>query len=158
MQTVTPKATLTLIIALLVLPVSGAQDAPTVLKGTWTANAGARVLGGTWSAQVEAGTPNGAHGRWAILDGNQRIVMQGTWSAQKRAKVWQGTWSAVVVSQVGGRSVSSPPYSGSWQADVDPSQTGTLLEMLKRTAEASVSGTWQSAQQQGKWTVKALPE
>ena len=149
---------LILLFCLFLTHAAAAQDAPFVLRGTWRANAGARVLGGTWSAQIESGALNSAHGRWAILDGNSQTVLQGTWKAQKRAKVWQGTWSAVVVSQSGGRSTSSPPYSGSWEANVENEKGTTLLDMLHRTLENAVSGTWQSGHLQGKWTLKALPQ
>src|SRR5262245_49173551 len=101
----TLSRTLVVLIALLLTPITRAQEAPVILRGTWTATAGARAFNGIWSAQIEPDLSNGAHGSWGLLDGSGRVLLQGTWSAQKRAKVWQGTWSAVV-TRSGDRSAS----------------------------------------------------
>jgi hypothetical protein len=151
------RSGLGLLIATLLTPPSAAQEAPVILRGTWTATAGpTAIYNGVWSARLESGTPNSAQGSWGVIDGSGHVVLQGTWSAQKRAKVWQGSWSAVVTGS-GGRSSSSRKFAGTWQANVDANESGSLLEMLRRTLENSVSGTWQSGPLKGQWTVKASP-
>ena len=37
------------------------------------------------------------------------------------------------------------------------SESGTLLDLLARSVENAISGTWQSGAHNGGWTVKALP-
>jgi hypothetical protein len=134
-----------------------AQGTSTVFRGTWRATSGSRIFSGSWSAEITSQAADKARGAWTVRDPNGRIVLQGQWSALKRAKVWQGQWSATIISRAGGRSSASQPMTGSWEAKVAKSESGTLLDLLARSVENSISGTWQSGAHNGGWTVKALP-
>ena len=122
------------------------------LRGSWRATAGARVLQGTWTASIDPKTPNVAQGTWTLIEGN-RVRLQGTWAAEKLRAGWRGTWSARVAS---GR-VGSPAMTGTWQADIKESSLKTLVEMLQRTAQAQVDGTWGRGRMSGTWSVVGSP-
>ena len=148
---------LAVLLATWVVQAAGAQGASTVFRGTWRASSGSRTFSGSWSAEITGQTADKAQGAWTVLDPGGRPVLQGQWSALKRAKVWQGQWSATIISRAGGRSSASQPMSGSWEAKVGKSESGTLLDLLARSVENAISGTWQSGAHNGGWTVKALP-
>ena len=118
------------------------------VRGSWRAAAGARIFQGTWTATLNPNTPNLAQGSWTVIAGN-RIVLQGTWAAEKQRAVWRGSWSALVASAPAG----SPPMTGTWQANVKDSSIDTLTEMLQRTAETQLDGTWRSGQMSGTWSL-----
>jgi hypothetical protein len=144
-----------LAIAVLLTCSVAAQRPAVSLRGTWTASSGsAQAFRGTWAAEIRPEAPNTARGSWTVLDAENRIVLQGTWSAQKNARTWQGSWSAVVATRAAGRSTSGRPISGMWQAETEVAGTGTLLEMLQRTIEKEVTGTWQSGRLGGRWVLK----
>jgi hypothetical protein len=121
-----------------------AQEDSPVFYGTWTATAGpTQVFRGTWSAQTSKHSPNTALGSWTLLNEAGEIALDGTWSAQKSALGWRGTWSA--------RTRSGQSLSGSWNADLADFTGKAIGEMLKRTAEKQVAGSWRSGRYQGNW-------
>ena len=122
------------------------------LRGSWRAMAGTRVFQGTWTAAIDPKTPNVAQGTWTLIEAN-RVRLQGTWAAEKVRAGWRGTWSALVAS---GR-VGSPPMTGTWQADIKDASLKTLVDMLQRTAQAQVDGTWRRGQTTGTWSLVGSP-
>jgi len=136
---------LTLVVTILLACCAAAQQAPPVLRGSWVATAGPKqVFRGRWSAQVLPGTKNAAHGSWTLLNASNQIVLEGTWSARKSARGWQGTWS--------GRKQKGGSMSGTWEAaDTDGFNGKTFEDLLKRTAEKQIAGSWQSRRAQGNW-------
>jgi len=121
-----------------------AQQTPSALNGSWIATAGQkRFLRGRWSAQVLPAARNAASGSWALFSESNQVVLEGTWSARKSASGWQGTWSARIQK---GRTVS-----GTWNAAMADFNGKTLEDMLKRTAEKQIGGSWQSGRAQGNW-------
>jgi len=94
--------------------------------------------------------PSGAYG---LGDDSNRIVLEGTWSARRvnaPAKLtvphWQGTWTA--------RAGAGRALSGTWQADLAGFSGKTFEDMLKRTVEQQVSGSWRSGRAQGNWRLQ----
>jgi len=124
-----------------------AQSAPQ-LRGSWRATVGARVLQGTWTATLDPKMPNLAQGSWTLVDAN-RVVLQGTWAAEKQRAGWRGAWSALVATGRAG----SAPMTGTWQATVKDAAIATLADMLQRTAQMQVDGTWRSGQRSGGWSL-----
>ncbi len=124
---------------------AGAQQQSPVFQGSWTASVGSggHVFRGTWSAQAAPQTPDSLQGSWTLLNDSGEVALQGTWSARKSPRAWHGTWSALAA---GGGS-----YSGTWDANLDGSAGETLQEMLKRTLEKPVAGSWRSGRYQGFW-------
>lgn len=118
------------------------QQAAPVFQGSWTATVGAgQVIRGMWSAQAR--TANSASGSWTLLNEAGEVRLQGTWSATKVRGAWQGSWSA--------RPASGGSYSGSWAADLGEAAGKTLQDMLQKTAEKQVAGSWRSGPYQGNW-------
>src|SRR5215470_6892525 len=125
-----------------------AQELRPVLRGVWSAMAGASGFRGRWWAEIDA--PDAASGSWTLLDDSNRIILEGTWSA-RRANTpanltvphWQGTWTA--------RAGAGRTLSGTWQADLAGFTGKTLEDMLKRTVEQQVSGSWRSGRAPGNW-------
>jgi hypothetical protein len=118
------------------------------LRGSWRATAGARIFQGTWDATLDPKTPNLAQGSWTVIEGN-RILLQGTWAAERQRTVWRGSWSALMASVPAG----SPPITGTWQANVKDSSIDTLTQMLQRTAQAQIDGTWRRGAMSGSWSL-----
>ena len=125
----------------------GAQSAPQ-LRGSWRATVGARVLQGTWTATLDPKMANLAQGSWTLVEAN-RVVLQGTWAAEKQGAGWRGAWSALVATGRAG----AAPMTGTWQATVKDTATATLVDMLQRTAQVQVDGTWRSGQRSGGWSI-----
>lgn len=125
----------------------GAQSAPQ-LRGSWRATVGARVLQGTWTATVDPKMPNLAQGSWTLVEAN-RVVLQGTWAAEKQRAGWRGAWSALVATGRAG----AAPMTGTWQASVKDAAIATLADMLQRTTQGQVDGTWRSGQRSGGWSL-----
>jgi len=120
-----------------------AQQVPPVLQGSWIATTGPNsYLRGRWYAQVLPSTRNSPNGSWTLFNESNQIVLEGTWSARKSAGGWQGTWSA----RIQGRNVS-----GTWNAAMEGFNGKTFEDMLKRTAEKQIGGSWQSGNAQGNW-------
>jgi hypothetical protein len=120
-----------------------AQQAPAVLQGSWIATTGPnRYLRGRWFAQVLPATKNAAIGSWTLFNERNQTVLEGTWSARKTAGGWQGAWSA----RIKGRRVS-----GTWNLAMADFNGKTFEDMLKRTAEKQIGGSWQSGRAQGNW-------
>ena len=135
---------LTFAVTILLACCAVAQQATPVLRGSWLATAGPKqVFRGRWSAQVLPGTKNAAHGSWTLLNASNQIVLEGTWSARKSARGWQGAWS--------GRIQKGGSISGTWQADIEKFNGSTFEDLLKRTAEKQIAGSWQSRRSQGNW-------
>ena len=133
-------------LAVAVLLSSGtlAQEAATVLRGSWTATAGpSQVLRGTWAGQVLAQNRDAAEGSWTLLDAGGQIVLQGTWSAQKTGHGWQGSWTARVLR---GRS-----FSGTWTANLPDLSKRTFEDLLEQTLEKETGGYWRSGSYKGNW-------
>ena len=131
-----------------VAAVAAASQSTLQLRGSWRATAGTRVFQGTWTADVNSKTPNLAQGTWTVIDGN-RVLLRGTWAAEKQRAVWRGSWSALMASAPAG----SPPMTGTWQANLKDSTLNTLTDMLQRTAEGQVDGTWRSGRMAGSWSL-----
>jgi hypothetical protein len=131
-------------------PQSGARDqTPPQLRGSWSATAGARVFAGSWTAMLDPARPDEAHGTWGLLDGRQ-IVAEGTWAATRTAAGWRGRWSAQV-GLAGRGDASRPDYSGTWQATIADTSLTTLADMLTRTLQEDVTGTWRAGARSGAW-------
>jgi hypothetical protein len=131
-----------------------AQQPAPVLRGTWTATAGPKqMFRGAWSAQALPNRPNGVIGSWTILNDARQIMMEGTWSAEKSARGWQGTWSARVLTgrSSAGRSSYGAPISGTWQTETPASNVQTFAELLQRTLEKEIAGSWRRGQLAGYW-------
>ena len=125
------------------------EDAP-VFRGGWTATAGAnQIFRGTWSAQTSPRSRNTARGSWTLLNEAGEIALDGTWSAQKSPQGWHGTWSA--------RTRTGQLLSGTWNADLAGFAGKTIEDMLKRTAEKRVAGSWRSGRYQGHWWLEGSP-
>ena len=139
---------LVLLFTIAVAVIEGASQSTLQLRGSWRATAGARIFQGTWTATLDPKTPNLAQGSWTVIEGS-RILLQGTWAAEKQRTVWRGSWSALVASAPAG----SPPITGTWQANVKDSSIDTLTQMLQRTAQAQIDGTWRSGGMSGSWSV-----
>lgn len=121
------------------------QAAP-VFQGSWTATVGAgQVFRGMWSAQAR--TANFTSGSWTLLNEAGDVTLQGTWSATKIRGAWQGSWSA--------RPASGGSYSGSWAADLAEAAGKTLQDMLQKTAQKQVAGSWRSGRHQGNWWLES---
>jgi hypothetical protein len=118
------------------------------IRGSWRATAGARIFQGTWTATLNPSSPNLAQGSWTLIEGT-RVLLQGTWAAEKQRAVWRGSWSALLASAPAG----SPPITGTWQANIKDSSIDTLEQMLQRTAQAQIDGTWRRGQMSGSWSL-----
>ena len=132
------------------------QPAP-ILQGTWTATVEPKqVLRGAWSAQALPGQPNAAIGSWTLINDARQVVMEGTWSADKSARGWQGTWSARVLTgrSAAGGPLYGAPTSGTWQTQAPESDVRTLAELLQRTLEKEIAGSWRHNQLTGYWWLK----
>jgi len=130
-------------VILLIVSCAVAQQPPPVLQGSWTATAAPnRYLRGSWFAQVLPGTKNTANGSWTLFNESNQIVLEGTWSARKLVSGWQGIWTA----RIQGRNVS-----GTWKAEMPDFNGKTFEDMLKRTTEKQIGGSWQSGHAQGNW-------
>ena len=119
-------------------------------RGTWTATAGkTQVFRGTWSAQTSPHSRTTARGSWTLLNEASEIALDGTWSAQKSGQGWHGTWTA--------RTRNGQSLSGTWNADLAGFSGKTIEEMLKRTAEKQVAGSWRIGRYQGNWWLEGSP-
>ena len=120
------------------------EEASPTWTGTWMASTGGQqYLRGTWSGEVSGPDRNSARGSWTLVGDAGDVVMEGTWSARKTREGWQGTWTARVSK--GGA------LSGSWSADLAGFAGKTMAEMLNRSNEKQVAGSWQSGRYQGYW-------
>ena len=128
--------------------VVAASQSTVQIRGSWRASAGARIFQGSWTATLNPNTPDVAQGSWTLIEGN-RVVLQGTWAAEKQRAVWRGSWSARTASAPAG----SPPISGTWQANVKDSTLETLTDMLQRTAQEQIDGTWRRGGMSGSWSL-----
>jgi hypothetical protein len=140
---------LTLLLAFGVL----AQPPAPLFNGSWIATAARnQVYRGQWSGQLLPGRPDAAQGSWLVLDNASRIVQQGTWAAEKSTQGWRGRWSARMAA---GSKPSGTVLSGTWQTSAD-STIATLAELLQRTLQQQVAGSWRSDQLAGNWWLKGL--
>ncbi len=148
---------LTATLAGALLPGSSALAQPTstdlqakALRRDWIATVGPKeVFRGRWSGEALPNTPNAAQGSWTLLSDANRILLEGTWSARKSAQGWHGTWSA--------RTAHGQSFSGTWEADLAGFSGKTLEEMLRRTAEKQISGSWRSGRLSGNWWLSGSP-
>ena len=121
-----------------------AQESSPAFHGVWTATAATgQVLRGTWSGQASPQGPNTVRGSWTLLSEASDILLEGTWSARKTDKGWQGFWTA--------RISNGGSFAGTWNADLPDFSGKTMEEMLKRTAEKQIAGSWRSGRHQGNW-------
>jgi hypothetical protein len=139
---------LVLLLTISFAAVGAASQSTLQLRGSWRATAGTRVFQGTWTADVKPNTPNLAQGSWTVVEGN-RVLLRGTWAAEKERGGWRGAWSALMASERAG----SPPMTGTWQANIKDSTLDTLADMLQRTAEGQIDGTWRSGRMAGSWSL-----
>lgn len=138
-----------LLASLLLACTAAAQRPSPELHGSWTAASGSQTFGGTWGAEISARTPDYAQGYWTLLNESGERMLQGTWTARKVASRWHGTWTA--------RTSQGGSFSGSWDADTSDSKDKTFVDMLTRTLEKEVSGSWQSGRLSGTWTLHGIP-
>jgi hypothetical protein len=47
--------------------------------------------------------------------------------------------------------------TGTWQADIKDASLKTLVDMLQRTAQAQVDGTWRRGRTTGTWSLVGSP-
>jgi hypothetical protein len=139
-----------LFIALFLAPLcTYAQEAAPVRYGTWTASVSpSQIFRGSWSAEILPRNPNDAQGSWALFSDSGDVVLQGTWSAKKIGLHWHGTWRA--------RTAQGQSFGGVWDADLPESKGETFGDMLTRTIEKEVAGSWQSGRNQGNWWLKGF--
>jgi hypothetical protein len=142
-----------LVVILFAAASAAATQSRAQLRGSWSATAGPRVFQGTWTAQIDPKTPNLAQGAWTLIEAN-RVVLQGTWAAEKERTGWRGAWSALVASGRAG----AQPITGTFQANVKDATLKTLADMLQRTAQAQVDGTWRRGSASGAWSLVGSPE
>ena len=88
-------------------------------------------------------------GYWTLLNDADERIMEGSWSARKTGSRWHGTWTAHTAQ---GRS-----FFGSWDADMTESKDKTFVDMLKRTLEKDVGGSWRSGSYGGTWSLRGIP-
>jgi hypothetical protein len=119
-----------------------------VFHGTWTATGGSVVLRGNWSAQAHPSIANAVHGSWTLNNANFRVVLQGTWLAEKSSEGWRGRWTA--------RTASGRDYSGAWETALPDVRNGTLVDMLQRTVEEQITGSWRYGRLTGNWWLQGL--
>jgi len=125
-----------------------AQEPPLV-KGEWTATAGAaQVYRGRWVGQALPGQPNALHGSWTLSGQTGKTILSGTWSARKAGRELQGTWAA---QDQYGRSVS-----GTWRTAVPELAGRSLQQMLELSLERTISGTWRSRRLSGHWWITGI--
>src|SRR5262245_14332423 len=141
-----------LLVMFVAASVAAATQSRAQLRGSWRATAGARVFQGTWTADLDPKTPNLAQGSWTLIEAN-RVVLQGTWAAEKERTGWRGAWSALVASGRAG----AQPITGTWQASVKDSTLKTFTDLLQRTAQAQVDGTWRRGPASGTWSLAGSP-
>jgi len=143
------------LITLLSVYVFTQQPAP-VLRGTWTATVGpTQIYYGSWSGQLRPGSLDSAQGSWVIVNASNQIVLEGTWSAERSVRGWEGTWSARPVKRASsGQASPGRALSGTWQAAVKDFEGKTLADMLQRTFEEQVSGSWRSGRLAGSWSLR----
>jgi hypothetical protein len=133
-----------LAVTLLLASCAVAQQTQSTLHGSWIATTGpSRFLRGRWFARVLPDDKNAASGSWALVNESNQVVLEGTWSARKSTSGWRGTWSA--------RIQKSSSISGTWDAAMADFNGKTFEDMLKRTAEKQIGGSWQSGRAQGNW-------
>jgi hypothetical protein len=129
------------------------QQPAGVLQGSWTATAAQnRVYRGQWSGQPLPGRPNAAQGSWIVLNDANRTVLQGTWAAEKSAQGWTGQWSARIATD---RQPAGTVISGTWQAGEDL-KDASLADMLRRTLDQQLAGSWRSGRLAGNWWLKGM--
>jgi hypothetical protein len=137
------------VLAMLICSCVAAQEPPAKPNehnwhGAWMATAGpAHSFRGRWWANLLPATHNAANGSWTLLSDTNQILLEGTWSARKSSRGWQGTWSA----RVG----QGQTFSGTWECDAPDLDDKTFEDLLKRTMEKQVSGSWQRGRMQGGW-------
>src|SRR5678815_1621884 len=123
---------------------AAASQSTLQLRGSWRATVGTRVFQGTWTAVLDPKTSNLAQGSWTVIEAN-RVLLQGTWAAEKERAGWRGAWSALIAPARPG----APPLTGTWQANIKDSTLATLTDMLERTAQGQIDGTWRSGRMAG---------
>jgi len=137
---------------MLLAAVTVAQAPAPELRGSWTATAGSETFHGSWGAEISRRTPDFAQGYWTLLNDADERVMEGSWSARKIGSHWHGRWTAHIER---GRS-----FSGSWDADEPESPQSkdrTFVDLLTRTLEKDVSGSWRSGSYGGTWSLRGIP-
>jgi hypothetical protein len=138
-----------LLIVLFFTQCAFAQEAGSLLYGTWTATTGpSQIFRGTWSAEISRRNPNEAQGSWTLVKDSGEVMLEGSWSARKMGHQWQGTWRA--------RTTRGQSFSGNWEADLPESTDQTFAALLKRTMEKQVAGFWQSGGYRGNWWLTGL--
>lgn len=129
-----------------------AQGPAPELRGSWTATAGPQTFHGSWGAESSRRAPDSAQGYWTLLNDADERIMEGSWSARKTASRWHGTWTA--------RTAQGRSFSGSWDADMPDSPESkdkTFADMLTRTLEKDVGGSWRSGSYGGTWSLRGIP-
>ena len=126
-----------------------AQGSAPELRGSWMATAGSQTFQGSWGAEISRRAPDSAQGYWTLLNDADERIMEGSWSARKTGSRWHGTWTAHTAQ---GRS-----FFGSWDADMTESKDKTFVDMLKRTLEKDVGGSWRSGGYGGTWSLRGIP-
>jgi hypothetical protein len=121
-----------------------AQQSPPALRGSFIASTGPnQFLRGHWSAQILPANKNAASGSWILFSKTNQVLLEGTWSAEKSARGWQGSWSAQIKN--------ARTISGTWNTATTDFNGKTLADMLKRTAEKQIGGSWKRGRAHGDW-------
>jgi hypothetical protein len=134
----------TLVAALILVACALAQQPPPPLRGSFIVSTGPnQFLRGQWSAQILPANKNAASGSWILFSKTNQVLLEGTWSAEKSARGWQGSWSAQIKS--------SRTISGTWNASTTNLNGKTLEDMLRRTREKQIGGSWKRGRAHGDW-------
>lgn len=128
-----------------------AQDQPKPqiepFRGTWMATVGPnRFLRGFWSGELAPDNHDAARGTWTLLGDRGQVLLTGDWSARKSAQEWSGTWNAHVSH--------GKPVSGSWATTMEDASAKTFEDLLKKTLQTVVGGSWQSGKMKGNWQLQ----
>ena len=105
---------------------------------------GSRIFSGSWSAEI---TPRlrirrREHGPSWTLSAVLCCRVSGRRSSTRRSGKGNGRPPS---SREPAADRRESPMSGSWEAKVAKSESGTLLDLLARSVENAINGTWQAA-------------
>ena len=107
------------------------------LRGSWRRRQAAASFKGRGRRRSIRKRQNVAQGTWTLIEAEPGAAarnMGGGKTARRLAR-------NVVRPCASGR-VGSPPMTETWQADIKDASLKTLVDMLQRTAQAQVDGTW----------------
>jgi len=115
------------------------------IRGRWGATDGRRTLGGTWTTQPQT-DPEATGGTWTVFDAGGRTAAEGTWAVTKAKGGWRGNWRA---ETAGGRVLT-----GTWTSSTRLPVSGRFEELLLSALTETVSGTWRTGNETGRWSIQ----